>query len=126
MYEYAEDLYGSFAETGERASYNCQSYLDNIAQCCAGRADELLAGIFLRTLDRNMQNDLLISVASSMLGQRRLRLLDHGGGCGQSFVTVAAAIPNHAERIDYTMRDLSGSVARAVGARRRSLARCVP
>ena len=107
------EIYPSFAEVPGRTGYNSEEYLRGLSAYCERRADELLAGDFPHSLQRNLQNNTLIAVAAQMLGRRRLRILDFGGGLGQSFVTLAAGIPDYESRIEYSICDLADTIAYA-------------
>ena len=106
-------VFSSFSEVPNQTRYNSDEYLHGLSVYCDDRANELVSGAFPRTLERNLQNNVLASVAASMLGRRKLRILDFGGGLGQSFVAVAASIPNYARRLEYTVYDLPDTVAYA-------------
>jgi len=105
--------YGSFAEVPGPTGYNTEENLRSLLIYCERRADELLAGDFPHSLQRNLQNNILVGVAASMLGRQRLRILDYGGGLGQSFITLAAGIPDYQRRIDYAICDLPDTIAYA-------------
>jgi putative methyltransferase (TIGR04325 family) len=106
-----EGTYGSFAEVPHQTGYNSETYLRDLLAYCEERADELVAGVFPRSLERNIQTSVLIATVAAMLGTGKLRILDFGGGLGQTFVTLAAGILNCAERLDYIVCDLPDTIA---------------
>jgi len=106
-----EGIFDDFEQVPGRTNYNNEVYIDGLAKYCKARVEELLAGEYPAPVERNQQSNLLIAVVGMLLSARKpVHVVDFGGGLGQTFVTVAAALGSSLSQLHYTILDLPDTI----------------